>query len=257
MRIERMAFRPATTTVDEVLSATKNLKPDSPALEAWHASFTMNHAARIALDLELVRKYASTQDSILEVGSIPLFLTASLIRSGYQIVGCDIAPERYGTAIKQYGIDVRKCDIEKENLPFPENSFDIVVFNELFEHLRINPIYTMSEVLKVLKPNGRLILTTPNLRSLAGLRNFLLHNRAYSCTGNIYDEYEKLTKIGHMGHVREYTTTEVCDFLSRVGFQPEKIFFRGDLGNRIEKLLVRAFQKLRPFATYIATKPIS
>ncbi|MDB6011656.1 MAG: hypothetical protein JWL65_3906 [Gammaproteobacteria bacterium] len=101
---------------------------------------------------------------------------------------------------------------------FADESFDVVVFHELFEHLRINPVFTLTEVLWVIKPNGILTPSTPNLRSLDGIRNFLFRDRAFSCAPSIYLEYEKLQTIGHTGHVREYTWTEVVEFLQTIGF---------------------------------------
>lgn len=122
------------------------------------------------------------------------------------------------------------CDIETEKLPFHDSQFDVVLFNELFEHLRINPIFTMREVHRILKPGGLLFLSTPNLRSLAGLANFLLKNRCYSCEADPYDEFSKLEGLGHMGHVREYTTREITEFLGRIGFEVREIVFRGTFG---------------------------
>lgn len=194
--------------------------------------------------------------SILELGSIPLLLTTALSALDYEVTGCDIAPERYASTIKSTGIHVVKCDIETEELPFPDNSFDAIVFNELFEHLRINPIFTLSEVLRVMKPNATLMLSTPNLRSWSGMKNYLLRNRAYSCSGDTFTEYQKLAKLGHMGHVREYTTTEIADFVRRIGFKLTKIIFRGAYPTVFAKSLTRIVPSLSPFVSYVAMKPL-
>ena len=137
----------------------------------------------------------------------------------------------------------------------PTTSFDAVIFNELFEHLRVNPVFTLSEVLRIMKPNGILTLSTPNLRSLDGIRNFLFHDRAYSCASGIYLEYMKLQTIGHMGHVREYTRTEVIEFLQSIGFELTAIIYRGEYENRLKRALIGVMPRLSPFVTYIARKP--
>jgi SAM-dependent methyltransferase len=145
--------------------------------------------------------------------------------------------------------------VETEAVPFDSRSFDIVLFNEIFEHLRIDPIFTMREVQRVLVPGGRLLLSTPNLRSFRGLRNLVVRNQGHAASGGVYDQYEKRETLGHMGHVREYTTREVAEFLARVGFLVERMVFRGGHGRGVVGLAERLAPSLRPFFTVVARKP--
>ena len=49
------------------------------------------------------------------------------------------------------------------NLPFKSNTFDLVYFTDIIEHLPKNTeIHALMEIYRVLKPGGVLILTTPN-----------------------------------------------------------------------------------------------
>jgi len=48
-----------------------------------------------------------------------------------------------------------------ENLPFPDAFFEIVVMDEVIEHL-LEPGKTLEEVMRVLKPGGYLLITTPS-----------------------------------------------------------------------------------------------
>jgi hypothetical protein len=114
----------------------------------------------------------------------------------------------------------------------------------------------MQEVFRVMKPSGRLFISTPNLRSLRGIRNFLFNNKAYSQSVSIYDEYDKLNKLGHAGHIREYTPREIIDFLEKIGFQPETIIYRGKYYRKWEQLLIRIFPNFRPFFSVILKKPL-
>ena len=57
-----------------------------------------------------------------------------------------------------------------------------------------------------------------------------------------------------MGHVREYTTREVEEFLSRVGFRVETIVFRGGHGRGLVGLVERLLPSLRPFFSVVAAK---
>jgi SAM-dependent methyltransferase len=253
-RVSAQASTPAPQSlrlVDEVARVIEQY-----SIGEWRHLFTdyvRNHRIRIALDAEQVKKYAGKQDRVLEVGVVPPVLTIILNRLGYRIRGVDIAPERFSETIT--GLDVSKCDVETEPLPFPDGSFDLVIFNELFEHLRINPIFTMREVLRILESGGMLLLSTPNLASIAGIRNFLLRNRAYSCLGDIYREYAKLETLGHMGHVREYTAVEVSEFLGKIGFEVDNIIYRGEYRQRLVRIATALFPRLRPYFTVVARKP--
>jgi len=255
MNFERQAFYPSEASLKSIDDCAKRLSPEGQTLSDWHKSYVSNHRLRVALDLDIAKEQVAPDSDVLEFGSVPLLFTTALSDSGYNVTGCDIAPERYATTIEKMSINVVKCNIETEKLPFEDNSFDAVVFNELFEHLRINPILTLSEVLRVMKPDATMMLSSPNLRSLAGISNFLVRNRAYSCSGNTYAEYKKLDSLGHMGHVREYTSTEVVEFLENIGFIITKIIYRGRFSTNVTQLAIRLFPSLSPFISYIAKKP--
>jgi SAM-dependent methyltransferase len=251
----RLPFSPSATALQTIDASARNLAPERAELLAWHENYVANHRTRLAHDLDIIDQEVSRTQSILEFGSVPLVLTAALKSHGYQVTGCDIQPQRYASTIEALGLTVVECNIETHRLPFADESFDAVVFNELFEHLRINPVFTLTEVLRILQPNGILTLSTPNLRSLDGLRNFLLRDRAFSCASSIYDEYRKLQTIGHMGHVREYTRTEVVEFLQSIGFVVEGVLYRGEYGSRIKRAVIAALPRFSPFVTYVARKP--
>ncbi len=84
------------------------------------------------------------------------------------------------------GYTVTSIDIEKvyakalvvdgdKPLPFRTGSFDLVWSSEVIEHLE-NPVMSVGEMMRVLKPGGLLVITTPNSRCwiyrLGGLLGF-------------------------------------------------------------------------------------
>jgi SAM-dependent methyltransferase len=255
IRSSRLNFTPSAAALRVIDTCARDVAPESAGLSAWHEDYLANHRIRMAHDLDIINHEIPKSTSIVEFGSVPLVLTAALKSCGYQVTGCDIHPERYASTIRGMGLNIVECDIETEQLPFADESFDAVVFNELFEHLRVNPIFTLTEVLRIMKPNGILTLSTPNLRSLDGIRNFVLRDRAFSCASSIYLEYEKLQTFGHMGHVREYTRTEVVEFLQTVGFAVTAVIYRGEYERRLKQALIGLLPRFSPFVTYIARKP--
>jgi SAM-dependent methyltransferase len=244
---------PDAGALQRILGARELVAPDAEEMKAWHDRYTASHAPRLSVDFQIVSRFSSKISRVLEVGSVPLVLTAALSQAGVDVTGCDLAPERYSRAIARHNLDVKKCDIEREALPFPDGSFDVIVFNEIFEHLRIDLIFTMTEIWRVLRNEGVLLLSTPNLRSMKGIYNFLARNLAYSCSPSIYDEYKKLSSIGHMGHVREYTTAEVSAFLKAVGFDVVEEIYRGGYRG-LPGALLPALPNLSPFVSFVAKK---
>ena len=106
-------------------------------------------------------------------------------------------------------------DIESANLPYGDDSFDGVLFCEVIEHLTNDPQKALVEISRVLKPEGHLILTTPNVSRL--------ENVARMMSGwNIYDPYSAFGPTGR--HNREYTKHELFRLLSHCGFEIEILF---------------------------------
>lgn len=180
---------------------------------SWSDDYFLQHESYYGGIMSLVEEHLSGR--LLEVGSAPYHLTFLLKETGYDVVGLDLEPGRMQELIDELELDVKECNIERERFPFEDDSFGSVVFTEVLEHLRINPIWTLEEINRVLKPDGRLLLTTPNLLSIYNLHSLLT-------TGKITDpyyEFNKLEEVGHMGHVREYTAWEVTSLLEKTGFK--------------------------------------
>jgi SAM-dependent methyltransferase len=237
--------------LDDIAS---QIAPDEAALEAWYASYLSQHRRRLAGDLEIITERVPSNARVLEYGAIPLLLTAALAHRGYDVSAVDLKPERFGSAIGKFALDVAGCNIETEPVPFAADTFDAIIFNELFEHLRINPVFTLRETHRVVKAGGMLLLSTPNLRSFRGIRNLVFRNQGHAVSAGVYRQYEKLESLGHMGHVREYTTREVAEFLTRIGFRVDAIIYRGGHGRGVVGIAERLAPSLRPFFTIIATK---
>lgn len=179
--------------------------------------FNETNKKRYINDLAIINEYY-TDGEILEIGSAPYHLTFLLKSSGYRVTGIDIDPQRQSSFIKDAELNIVKCDIENEPLPFEENSFKYIIFNEIFEHLRINPIQTLREINRVLHPDGVFVISTPNLYGLRNVVNLLL-GKGFD---NPYEEFLKIETIQHMGHVRVYSVKQMKVFLLNTGFTPLK-----------------------------------
>lgn len=74
------------------------------------------------------------------------------------IVGLDIEFERLQTAKT---LDDRVVNGMGEALPFPSDYFDLVLSHEVLEHVTDDQV-TVNEIVRVLRPGGRLVLFCPN-----------------------------------------------------------------------------------------------
>lgn len=100
---------------------------------------------------------------VLNVGSGPFLELEQLPDTGASFTLCDIDPRAIETAKTLHGSRVAKAiSIDpNEALPLPNDAFDLVVSMDVIEHVP-EPAPWIGEVVRVMKPKGRLFLTTPN-----------------------------------------------------------------------------------------------
>jgi SAM-dependent methyltransferase len=73
----------------------------------------------------------------------------------------DILEERLSSA-KKLGLITHRLDLEKDSLPFPPESFDMVIMAGVLNHLKFWD-NILAEVRRVLKPGGLIFISNPNL----------------------------------------------------------------------------------------------
>lgn len=106
-------------------------------------------------------------------------------------------------------------NVEEENFPFSDQEFDVILFCEIIEHLLMDPVAVLKEIKRVMKPNGVLILTTPNVSRLENVAKMI-------SGANIYDPYSGYGAYGR--HNREYNKHELYLLLEYLGFEIDTIF---------------------------------
>lgn len=130
--------------------------------------------ATIERELRRLRAAAGRPLNVLDIGCWDGETTARYrdILGGWAR-GVEVFPEQITQASAQ-GVDVARVDLEQGTLPWPDHSVDVVIVNQVFEHLK-NVWLPMTEIARVIPPGGRLVFSVPNLASL--------HNRVMLAFG--------------------------------------------------------------------------
>ncbi len=124
--------------------------------------------------IEKVRKlFAAFKDKkkVLDVGCADGSILAPLAKT-HELHGVDIS-EGLAAKARKFGIQVVVHDLETKPLPYPDKTFDVVFSGETIEH-HVDTDWMLSELNRVLKPGGILILTFPNIRTVLSVGMMLL-----------------------------------------------------------------------------------
>ena len=145
--------------------------------ESWYLD---THETRLVKTLEITPP-GGPDDRVLEMGAYLQITPALKTKLGYgEVRGCyygKLGRTDHRTVISAEGetfeCDIDLFDAEKDRFPYPDEYFSTVLCCELIEHLFEDPMHMMSEINRILKPGGHLVLTTPNIASLRGIAAIL------------------------------------------------------------------------------------
>lgn len=192
------------------------------AIRDWAHHYAGSHAGRCDWDASFIAANFAPR-RILNIGAAPFLFEAACRKRlpAAEIVSLDLAPERFSGLERVLGVRAVKLDVETASSEDIASlgTFDLIVLSEVFEHLRIDLLGTIRRLASLLDPGGRLYLTTPNGGSLKAIKRNVLHRRSGP---DPVDAWSKLERLGHMGHVREYSAREVESVLGHCGLATER-----------------------------------
>lgn len=198
------------------------------AIESWVApdarSYAAQHKTRFVHTLEMTPAGDGSK-SVLEMGAYMQITAALKFHLGYGTVrGCyygKAGQVEHKSIVSETGerfeCDLDLFDAESDTFPYPDAAFDTVLCGELIEHLASDPMHMMSEINRILKSGGHLVLTTPNLGSLRAISAIL---QGYH--PSFFPAYIRPRKEGEepeARHNREYVPLEIHHLLTDSGFE--------------------------------------
>lgn len=134
--------------------------------EVFHRGRGVQSAWHVA-KFDAVRSEISGSGRLLDFGCGPGTFLGTL-EGDRSVLGVDLSEEQIAYAQRRYGAPNRRFECVKDGrLPYDDGEFDAVVLIEVIEHLEpVDVQQIFGEAWRVLKPEGRIVVTTPNYRSL-------------------------------------------------------------------------------------------
>lgn len=168
----------------------------------YKASSDAIHDSRIANIVDSIESLGlGNKAKILDIGCGDSLLKSLIPRHDW--TGLDINPSLVGGNVIQH-------DITSIPYPCPDSHFDVVVCSEVLEHL-FNPLDVVKEIRRVVKPEGRAIITVPNL-----------NNIDYQIMGYGAIVYHP-DNIGSVEHIRQFTPNALVPLIENQGFRLKAI----------------------------------
>lgn len=160
-----------------------------------------------------------------------------------KIYGIDNNPKELETS-RQRGIITKLVNLDSELFPFKNDYFDVITCLDVIEHV-LDPRVLLKEIYRVLRKEGLLILSTPNIRFSDHIYELLVKGTfpKTSLDPLLYDG----------GHIHFFTYSDIHLLLEQTGFasiQDEEIINkkkRGWKGRLIQTFIGR--KNMREFRT--------
>lgn len=156
-------------------------------------------------------KYISESEAILDYGCGTGLLLARLAEQGYRVAGSDTSEQSLAaTRHRLQGYDTFLGAFTPDALLAEGREFDTILAVELVEHLHDDWLdHALSILRRLLKPNGRIIVTTPNQERL---EDSLLR---CPCCRSVFHRWQ---------HVRAWSQTSLTDYVEQRGFRVTDAF---------------------------------
>jgi len=245
--MDKNAIKNIKQILDEVYTERvkfARLTAESKEIFYFNASYD-----RYLYILQKIIQIKSKGKQVLDVGAGRGHLSVALAKLGWLVTLVDVKEKLNTKDMKimcqKYQMNSKICNLSCDLIPFEDSLFDLVIFTEVIEHLSFNPVNVIKEIIRVLKPGGHLILTTPNQNNLFTKCKCLLGKSIYTSIESFFMDGTK-----YAIHWREYTMDELIYLLNRVGFN---IIEKGYLNSKTAKagLLREVARKIVSFVQFL------
>lgn len=169
----------------------------------------------VVYTLNMLNNIVCKGDNILDIGCgdcrILRYIDEKNVNKFGVDVSADIFPEEILNDIKNNNIEISYIDLEYQKLPYKSKTMDVVISTETIEHI-LNTDNYISEINRVLKNKGKLLLTFPNI------------NTPISWFIQIFCDLPPFMSSRYKSiHVRDFTLKIVKIILNKYGFKVKTV----------------------------------
>jgi 2-polyprenyl-6-hydroxyphenyl methylase / 3-demethylubiquinone-9 3-methyltransferase len=198
--------------------------------QLWQALPEGLEPSDFALRRRFLMERVTAGERVLDVGCGEGRFTAELARAGTLVVGVDVAQEPLRRAHERHPeLDVRLLDDGEGHWELDDASFDVVWAGEVIEHVADTAAW-LSEVRRVLRSGGRLLVSTPAHGRLELMR-LALSRRAFA---------ERFDPRGD--HLRFYNRQTLARLIGDFGFDGIEVNGAGGAPGARRLLLAQAIR---------------
>jgi SAM-dependent methyltransferase len=196
-----------------------------------YVGYEKNHRALFRRIVAIANRHCPGKGTWVDVGCAAGFLLDTARARGWTVTGVELSPTMTEHAVRVLGLDVRLGTLEESRLP--EASVDVVTLCDSLEHV-LNPLDTVREVYRILRPGGIAVVVTPNIASpLARL---------------LGSRWPHLTPREHIYY---FSPNSLCRLMTEAGFEPVE---EGRIGHYFT--LEYIGRKLAPFLGPVLRSPL-
>ncbi|MGH2773798.1 MAG: class I SAM-dependent methyltransferase [Actinomycetota bacterium] len=162
----------------------------------------------------------------LDLGCSPGFLAMALSKLGWEVLGVDLNKQWLKKYVPGWPnrLGIRQVEIERERVPEPDASFDLVIFTEVLEHIAIqHPSEVLLEIRRLLRQGGSLLLSTPNVCNASNLLALAQGKNIFWDPPMFYGSTDR--------HNREFTPLELLDLLEGAEFSKVELGYANSWSN--------------------------
>jgi 2-polyprenyl-3-methyl-5-hydroxy-6-metoxy-1,4-benzoquinol methylase len=180
--------------------------------------------------LKTLMKYCLPPANMLELGCSHGSFVALLKQAGYLASGVEMSPWVVAFGQETFSVPIYVGPVE--HLDIPSASLDVIVLMDVLEHLP-NPTATISHCLKLLKPNGILLMQTPEFKEEMNYPHLLEEQSPF------------LEQLKADEHLYLFSQRSITTFLQAVG--AEHIAFEPAIFSQYDMFLVASRTPLKTY----------